>query len=436
MFVVRHTKKNRLAPPEPPSVNRAFYEFEGDFQDSSIANNDLTAGTGASINSVIYANGTRSMLVSSTSNGAISTQPINIVGDFTIRAFVYKSSHTNVSGTIFSTRVSSSQVDKISFALNFSGFRFQLVVGTGTSSVTLIDGIMANAMPLSSWGHVVLERYNGVTKIFFNGNQLGSTSAFAAPLNGVYSIGAGMFTISGPTNKRPWNGYLDDVEILPTAEYQGNNFTPPVYTGTITQSFYNFNVNANDQSQFGRHLALGTGTSIDTNVGAFFSSSVNALGAQSSNPINLTGAFTIQCWFNANVYSSTFNIIFGMRTTASTDTTAIDFGINTSGTRFLAVRAGVSLINAVVSLSAGTWYHACLERIGNTVTVYLNGSSIGSFTLSAAINNTICVGSAKIAFTGPSNRRAFFGYIDDLIITNNAPMYGGNFTPPPRGSLG
>ena len=77
------------------------------------------------------------------------------------------------------------------------------------------------------------------------------------------------------------------------------------------------------------------------------------------------------------------------------------------------------------SISINTWTHIALVRSGSTITVYVNGTALGTTeTNSSTIGNTgqLTIG----ADTGGAN--GFIGYIDTFRLSNSA-RYTGTFTP-------
>lgn len=82
------------------------------------------------------------------------------------------------------------------------------------------------------------------------------------------------------------------------------------------------------------------------------------------------------------------------------------------------------------ALSTNTWYHVAVVRNGATITVYLNGSSIGTYSLTAATTSLMTTYTLnQIGVYNTSNYR-MNGYIDDLRITRGHARYTANFTPP------
>ena len=106
---------------------------------------------------------------------------------------------------------------------------------------------------------------------------------------------------------------------------------------------------------------------------------------------------------------------------------AIGFGNGDNNLRI--VWGGAEQITPSSSpLSDGVWTHVALVRSGNTVTLYKDGTSIGTQTLSGAMpfdNTGLAIGRLISNDTGYE----FSGQIDDLRITKAA-RYSTTFTPP------
>jgi len=88
--------------------------------------------------------------------------------------------------------------------------------------------------------------------------------------------------------------------------------------------------------------------------------------------------------------------------------------------------AKVLRLTASATLSTLTWYHVAVTYNGTTVTVYLDGVSIGS----ASIVGNMSISSAAY-FIGRANTissDSFFGYIDEFRLSSTV-RYTGTFTP-------
>lgn len=94
-------------------------------------------------------------------------------------------------------------------------------------------------------------------------------------------------------------------------------------------------------------------------------------------------------------------------------------------------------LNTSKNLESKTWYHIALVRHGSTVTLYVDGQSVGSLTVSGSVyqnaNAIWRIGatngrSSSTTSTGLSE--AWTGLIDEFIIVNGLAVWTENFTPP------
>lgn len=189
--------------------------------DSAASNNLETVGT-AQVLSNQYKFGTGSMYFDgagtaylfvdapSTSTFAFGT------GDFTIEFWIYR----NASGV---------QHDIIAFnPTSTNGAYPAIYIGSDnnlyyyTQSANRITG---TSISTSTWYHVALVRYNSVTKLYINGNQVGSSYADTNS----YLCGASRPVIgsAGYGLNGTYNGYIDDLRITKGICRYPYNFTIP-----------------------------------------------------------------------------------------------------------------------------------------------------------------------------------------------------------------
>jgi hypothetical protein len=81
-------------------------------------------------------------------------------------------------------------------------------------------------------------------------------------------------------------------------------------------------------------------------------------------------------------------------------------------------------LNAAYTWSSNTWYHISVVQSGSVITLYVNGTSVGTLNFKAATGIT---GNFRIGADG-EGYRYFTGYIDDFCITKSA-KYTSSFTP-------
>jgi hypothetical protein len=134
------------------------------------------------------------------------------------------------------------------------------------------------------------------------------------------------------------------------------------------------------------------------------------------------GNFTIECWFYKNS-SGVYGGLFGNYTTNASSNWTVQLA--SSNTIVWYYDSAGSSITSSTTVSASQWYHFAIVRNGSTLTMYLNGTSVGTATFSGAFGSA-----SKPFLVGVANGDCINGYIDDLRITNGYARYTTTFTPP------
>jgi hypothetical protein len=139
------------------------------------------------------------------------------------------------------------------------------------------------------------------------------------------------------------------------------------------------------------------------------------------------GNFTIECWLYLNSLG-TYTTIFDWRTNGDALLGIPVFSdYNNNGTLTFAVGAQPSFTLVVTSSSTmpiNSWFHLALVRSGSTVTMYFNGTSVGSGTSSANIGiQTFNIGNPQAANYGAPM------YVSNVRLVKGTAVYTSNFTP-------
>jgi hypothetical protein len=106
--------------------------------------------------------------------------------------------------------------------------------------------------------------------------------------------------------------------------------------------------------------------------------------------------------------------------------------LNTSGnlTYYVQTTTGVfeSVATAAGLITAGTWSYVTVVRNVNLVTIYVNGISAasGTISLSPTLASNTYIGFVRSG----AALRYYQGYINDYRITNGVARYTSNFQPP------
>jgi hypothetical protein len=151
----------------------------------------------------------------------------------------------------------------------------------------------------------------------------------------------------------------------------------------------------------------------------FFNGTNARLELPASSLFNFPADFTVELWVYAQSQSTSFS-------------TLLEIGSFSNG---ILLRPGTDIyVNNVVvigsgfTLTTGTWHHLAVVRSGTTVTIYKDGTSIASSTITGTINSTSS--SSFICDSTHSPGRFYHAYVDDLRITKGVARYTANFTPP------
>ena len=198
-------------------------------QDQTGKNNLVTYGL-SQVQSNTVKFGSGALAFSNPSNGsyvypATGSPLLNFgTGDFTIEAWLYPTSFSTTNGPMF-----------IDFRPNGTNGSSYFCMGISTSGVLAYSVpnnsayiTAGSALSLNTWTHVALCRSSGVTKMFLNGVQTGSS--YTDTNN--YSAGANRPIIGANGYEAPSSGvdsfigYMDDIRITKFARYTAN-FTPP-----------------------------------------------------------------------------------------------------------------------------------------------------------------------------------------------------------------
>jgi len=130
------------------------------------------------------------------------------------------------------------------------------------------------------------------------------------------------------------------------------------------------------------------------------------------------GDFTVEAWFNRD--NGADGSIFVMNTSGVSY-----FALNVASTGYsVYLNATGPNFSPAVTLSNNTWYHVAVVRSGSTVTLYHDGTNIGTASNSSSLGSASVVG-----YVGGING-GLKAYIDDLRITKGVARYTTNFTPP------
>jgi hypothetical protein len=339
------------------------------------------------------------------------------LGDFTVEFWAYP---TNLTG---STGIGSSQI--IFASAGSSSFMCSIWTGnvhTVKADVADLYDFAAPAVKQGTWFHVALSRATGVIKCFVNGVQAGSSTVDVNDYSGT-GVGAIGANYGGGYN---FTGYIAGLRALKGTALYTSNFSiptapPVVITNTsLLTNFTNagiYDAAAKNDLETVGNAQVSTTTAQFGTTSMYFDGTGDCLIFPPTTNFLFGGDFTIEGWFNRD--NGVDNSIFVMETSG-----ANYFALNVASTGYsVYLNATGPNFSPSVTLSNNTWYHVALVRSGSTVTLYHNGTSVGSTTNSSALGSA-----SVISYVGGING-GLKAYIDELRITKYA-RYTANFTPP------
>jgi hypothetical protein len=131
-----------------------------------------------------------------------------------------------------------------------------------------------------------------------------------------------------------------------------------------------------------------------------------------------SGNFTIEFWYNIAAAPGGYINLFSY---GSVGTNLRLFLYTTNS--FTLFDGGSLLITANNAVVINAWNHVAVVRNSNTITLYVNGVSVGT-----ASNSTNFVGSLNIGFE--SGQTLYTGYMADFRLVKGTAVYTSSFTPP------
>jgi hypothetical protein len=334
---------------------------------------------------------------------------------------------------------------------------FSLVISNSTTINIDQDGVASNSytvptMANNTWHHIAVTRNSsGTETVFVDGvRATNGTTSTNYNFSGV-STAVGKFNTGGQW----WfTGYCSNIRAV-----VGSNVYDPTQS-TITVPTGPLPVVTNTQFLL-QGLADASGTQTITNNGSValsgtypFAASTDATGTyalsitnagsisvspqQSSgsaqfvkaNVTNLsttvtapsTDSITYEWWFRSNSVSGENGMLQTRTSTSGGD--GIDVSVSDGSIRISTSGAFLLTAGTVV---ANTWYHIAVVRNGTTAfTVYLNGTSIGTFNKTGLTGTQLYLGIKSAGSAG----EAFGGYITDFRYVKGTAVYTAAFTPP------
>jgi hypothetical protein len=313
----------------------------------------------------------------------------------------------------------------------------QMIAYTGGGTTIITTTTDANSIPTAdTWYHIAIVKklteygiyINGVQKAYLSDNDVVS-------VNGTFHIGK-----SGYANAYYYGGYIDEVRIIKSNVFSASPNVGKTDTIVVPTTPHTSDANTKLLLHFESHdVSSLTTPKIPTFVGtAQISTAQKVFGTGSllldgdSDYVTLpdsadwdfgTGDWTID--FRVRNHDVTFAATQIWVDVNDGDTSGVVVGLSNVANK---IQLGLASSYSDISWtpSADTWYHIAVVRSGNTVTVYVDGTSVGTKD-ATALNMSGNVG-VRIGNRFAVGARYFNGYIDELRISKGIARWTADFS--------
>ena len=371
----------------------------------------------------------------------LSNSPFALHGDFTMEAFVNFDQITESNQYIFD------------FGSNGFTFRYYR---WGTHNGFMIHNsgnpvVDTAFVPVpGTWHHVAIVRRNGLITVYIDGVNRGQGTFNNSMTHTHFTVGnyvGGGYGIVGR---------IDQVRITAEALYTAN-FTPPAEAFNVGSAEANFDpywdkvvllasdsVSGQMMDSKGIHTIEKMGAAVVSSLTkkiAKFSMDCTVAGSyfkveDTANQLDFgAGEWCLEGWFRPTQSKSGITYLIGRGT--GTTFGGFSLALNNMFPVIRATTTGASW-NVTTSQVAGSaiqlncWTHIAASRVGNTISLFVNGEVIATASITGSITgSTIPMGIGA----GSDGDAQFVGFIDSVRVTRGEGRYYSNFTPKMKTAL-
>lgn len=321
-------------------------------------------------------------------------------------------------------------------ALNATNANWQLSISTaGIFSFTgWFASYLASSVAIKAgqWNHIAVVR-DGATALalFVNGTR----TALNTTDNPNFSSTNALWLGRTPANGNVLSGYMSNVRVVKgTAVYATSSTTITVPTSpltAVTNTTLLMNQNRKFQDNSTSALAITTtGIPRVSNFSPFapsaawsaatyggsgyFDGTGDNLQTPATGQFAPTGDFTIGAWIYANTSGSGKAVIANYTTASLTTDWAIE--VNSSNGVQLVNEGALKITSATQVAKPGQWHYVAVTRSGSTITLWLNGASMGTTTYSGTFGSATKL--IRIGAEGSPASALFNGYISSVRLVD------------------
>jgi len=286
-------------------------------------------------------------------------------------------------------------------------------------------------LPLNIWTHVAGTYDGNMIRVYFNGQEVGTTSVVGSMTPAAAELQIGRNIAGGAT----WNGLIDEVEIFDRA-LSGSEIAAIYNAGSAGKcrscvpppseivAWWRAEDNAFDSFDGNNGTMTNGATFANGKIGRAFSfDGVNDYISISDSPqFNIgAGDFSLSLWANYSAVrsggaGSLPNVFLGQDEGGGTTDKWVFYSTDTGLWFHINGPASRLIGPAAFTPQAGRWYQISLIRSGSVYAYYVDGVKIGEVTDSTTIPDV----SAPLTIGQAEGLGFFNGLMDEITVFNRA----------------
>ena len=363
-------------------------------------------------------------------------------GAFTIEGFVFIAIDT-FGPYLYGERPTSTNGRYVSLAFDGDG----KIGWSGDGTWQLRSASDVKTDRLGKWTHFAYVRNSTATNqsfIYWNGSLV-ATGTINVDYNLATRARLGGLDYSDSSNN--YGAYFSNYRLIKgTALYSGSTITVPTApltnitnTKLLTLQSNRFIDNSNNSNN--SFTGNGSTTSIqpfspfapsaayDSTVNGgsgYFDGSGDYLRLPTSNDFDFAGSFTIEAWVYLEDLSTSRTILATCGNIGGRG--GLYFGTNGNNLIFFQFITNTTLITSSSSIIKHQWNHVAAVRNGSVITLYINGTSVGTSTFANGFTGNSANGGIGDYYE--NGGYGFSGYMSDMRVVNGTAVYTSAFTPP------
>lgn len=348
-------------------------------------------------------------------------------GDFTIEAWVYKSSGVGTVAAHWPGFVATNCSWIVSTDANN---RLTFSYGIGSTNATITG--TSTTVTANQWNHVAVSRSGTTVRLFVNGVQDATTGTVSGTLNnstGIITVG-----VINTNDGQYLTGYISNLRVVKGTAVYTSNFTPPTSPLTaITNTsllLLTDNYSIVNSTSTNLPVTINGNTTISTaqfptgmSSSIYFDGTGDYLTTPSNAVFSYPAEFTLEMW----IYPITQLTISGGSTTVLffvNGTNGLQVGAQSATAWGLANRSVGWRLTTATFPTLNAWNHIAITRnSSNNTAIFLNGTRVANGT----VTDSFGAGLVYVGFAS-AFALAYNGYLSNLRIAKGTAIYDPTLT--------